>query len=310
MFVHAVIAAELTAIIMPFHRKQLKKLLFNFETWNTFVPSRLDSNYVQPELIIFASGKDRNDGLKEEILDYFELPKNRNLKQYFSTISVQFANLIANKDSYYRGTRTMFEIALSSGSTGLKPLLNDKSPLLVFKSEKISHVFYMEPDCVPIKDYWIDGVRSEIVDYDGVFWMKGSKYHGNPHLLEVGSDALRIHLNGNSIYNIGSEEFARFYFENVVPVYDGKTPYDLKIFEVLLMDDGKLMKDYGKYFVEAKFVQNTAGMFQNWRKYFSAHPSTFLNHLCDNWKEYIRYFNTKISSDRQLDINEQFKLQL
>lgn len=305
---HVVIAAELSAIIMPFHRRQLKKLLFNFETWKTFIPSHLDSKAAKPELIIFNSGIDREDGLKEEILSFFEAPENVNLKQQFSKISVQFANLIASKDSYYRGTRKMFEIVLISGSTAT--VITDKSPRIKFQNEQVSHIFYMEPDCVPIQSYWIDAIQSEIAEKGSVSWMMGSKYHGNPHLLQVGSEALRIHLNGNSIYNIGSEDFRNFYFKNVMPTYDGKAPYDLKIFEALLLDDKKLQKKYGKHFIETSVIKNTAGMFQNWRKYFKENPGTFLHHLCDNWKEYLRYYNTKVSENKQLDINEQFKLQL
>ena len=297
--------SELSAIIMPFHRRQLKKLLFNFETWKTFVPSRKD--YPSPELIIFASGKDLQDGLKEEILNYFQKQENEHLKEFFSSISVQFANLIANKNSYYRGTRKMLEIVLGSGKGDGKAGESLKFP----SSRVISHVFYMEPDCVPIRNYWMDAIHSEITNGAQTFWMKGSKYHGNPQLLKDGSDALRAHLNGNSIYNIGSDEFRSFYFNKVVPQFIGQSsPYDLKIFEVLLMNEAALQKEHGHKFIEANFIKNTAGKHQNWPKYLNQNPATFLHHLCDNWKEYLRFYNTFVSENSQIDIEGQFRTQL
>lgn len=284
---------ELTAIIMPFHRRQIKKLMFNFGTWNIFEPSTRTLP-TRPELIIFVSGVDRNN-FNQTISEYFE--QNSHLKEHFSTISVQFGNLTVKKDGYWRGTKLMFET-----------VLNKK---LVFTSPKVSHIFYMEPDCLPIRKHWIDALVHETEkEPEDSIWMKGSKYVGNAHLLEVGSEALRQHLNGNSIYNIGSDEFRSFYYKYIKPNYVELAPYDLRIFEVLLQDEGKLFKEFGHHFIPTKFVQNTAGKFLFWHKYIQEEKEVYLVHLSNNWRDYLMFYNDNVKEDQKVDVNEIFKIKV
>lgn len=284
---------ELTAIIMPFHRRQIKKLMFNFGTWNIFEPST-KSLPAKPELILFASGVDVNN-FNQIIGDYFA--ENLHLKEHFSSISVQFGNLTVKKDGYWRGTKLMFEAVLTKK--------------LVFSSPIVSHIFYMEPDCVPIRKNWIDALVKEIKNEpEDLIWMKGSKYVGNPHLLEVGSEALRQHLNGNSIYNIGSDEFRDFYFKHIKPNYVELAPYDLRIFEILLQDDGKLLKEFGHHFITTKFVQNTSGKFLFWHKYIQEEPNVYLVHLSNNWRDYLLFYNDNVKKDQKVDVDKIFAIKV
>ena len=283
---------ELTAIIMPFHRRQIKKLMFNFGTWNIFEPST-KSLPTRPELILFVSGLDENN-FNQTITEYFIT--NSHLKEHFSSISVQFGNLTIKKDGYWRGTKLMFEAVLTKK--------------LVFNASKPSHIFYMEPDCVPIRKHWIDALVKDIEkEPDDLIWMKGSKYVGNPHLLEVGSEALRQHLNGNSIYNIGSDEFRAFYINHIKPNYIELAPYDLRIYEILLQDDGKLFKQFGHHFIATKFVQNTAGKFLFWDKYLLEEPEVFLVHLSNNWRNYLLFYNDNVKEhDQKVDVDKIFSI--
>ena len=282
---------ELTAIIMPFHRRQIKKLMFNFGTWNIFEPSTKLSPS-RPELILFASGVDVNN-FNQTISEFFN--ENLHLKEHFSTISVQFGNLTVKKDGYWRGTKLMFEA-----------VLNNK---LVFKAPKISHIFYMEPDCVPIRKHWIDALINEIEnEADDLIWMKGSKFVGNPHLLTVGNEALKQHLNGNSIYNVGSDDFRKFYYKYIKPNYVELAPYDLRIFEILLQDDGKLYKEFGHHFIPTKFVQNTAGKFLHWDDYIKEEPTVYLIHLSNNWRDYLLFYNENVKPSQQVDVDKIFAI--
>lgn len=284
---------ELTAIIMPFHRRQIKKLMFNFETWNVFEPSTKLSP-TRPELILFASGEDVNN-FDQSISEYFT--KNLHLKEHFSSISVQFGNLTVKKDGYWRGTKLMFEA-----------VLNKK---LVFNAPKVSHIFYMEPDCVPIRKHWIDALINEIeMEPDDLIWMKGSKFVGNPHLLTVGNEALKQHLNGNSIYNIGSDDFRNFYYKHIKPNYIELAPYDLRIFEILLQEDGKLYKESGHHFIPTKFVQNTAGKFIAWHKYIQEEPTVYLIHLSNNWRDYLLFYNEIVSPNLKVDADKIFAIKV
>lgn len=287
---------ELSAVIMPFHRRQFKKLMFNFGTWNIFAPAK-NTNSIRPELILFVSGKDE-DNFGQVIPEFFD--KNPNLKQYFSSISIQFGNLTVLKDGYCRGTRLMFEAVLYKK--------------LQFASEKVSHIFYMEPDCLPIRNYWLDAVQDEIrKESEGLIWMKGSKYQGNLKLLENASEALRQHLNGNSIYNIGSDEFREFYSNYIKPSYNYKkdiSPYDLKIFEVLLMEDGKLQNKFGHHFITTKVVQNTCGKYLQWEKYLKKEAETYLVHLTNNWEEYLRFYNNNVKEEDRVNPREIFAIKV
>jgi hypothetical protein len=77
------------------------------------------------------------------------------------------------------------------------------------------YVFYMEPDCRPIKSYWLDAVTKDLGFNE--FWMKGAIYRG---IFEFKVNVYlpnKYHINGNALYNIGNKEFQEFYFKTLRP---------------------------------------------------------------------------------------------
>lgn len=280
---------ELDAIVMPFHKKQLNNLLFNLESWNTFNPTRTEK---QVELVFFNSGP-MDPNLEQEIMKFFQ--QNPSIANNFSNISVQFAQLIGFRDSYFRGTRTMFESLLFS----LDDSISIKKSTLKYRNPNVNYVFYMEPDCFPVQQNWLDALHEEIKALDGKFWMLGSKFTGEIRWVGNKRDDFIYHLNGNSVYNIGSKEFRQFYLEKVISSYKRNelVPYDLKISEVLYKNNRELFNKFGTMFVATRVIVNTGGSnIQNFQK---QNNQTFLQHICDNLKDYWRFYESILPANNQ-----------
>lgn len=270
--------ADLDVIVMPFHKRQLKKLLFNLESWKTFPPTSKESKNV--ELVIYNSGLVDVD-LEKEIMNFFK--DNPKISNYFTNISVQFALLRGIKDSYYRGTRAMFESLLLRGNT------------LKYSNPNVNYVFYMEPDCLPIKAHWLDVINDEIKATGGDFWMIGSKYEGEIRWFGLKTDDFLNHLNGNSIYNIGSQEFQQFYRQEILPIYPKAelVPYDLKISQVLYANNSALLHKFGDKFKSTRVIVNTGGA----THLLSNIQNTFMQHISDNWDGYWRFYQKALPTD-------------
>ena len=146
----------------------------------------------------------------------------------------------------------------------------------------------MEPDCLPIKAYWLDAINEEIKATGGDFWMIGSKYEGEIRWFGLKTDDFLNHLNGNSIYNIGSQEFQQFYRQEVLPIYPKAelVPYDLKISQVLYANNSALLHKYGDKYKATRVIVNTGGA----THLLSNIQNTFMQHISDNWDGYWRFY--------------------
>jgi len=71
-----------------------------------------------------------------------------------------------------------------------------------------SHMFWMEPDTLPVKTGWLEALTRETqqMEAQGV-WMRGSIQQ---HNMKMYGDLDRYHLNGNAIYAVGSKPFRTF----------------------------------------------------------------------------------------------------
>jgi hypothetical protein len=139
----------------------------------------------------------------------------------------------------------------------------------------------MEPDCRPIKSYWLDAITRDLGFNE--FWMKGAMYRGifefkvNTYLPN------KYHINGNALYNIGNNAFRDFYFKTLRPYIerhgDSVNAYDTDFFEYLF--------DVSNYDMVRKILHNfvLTDTWQNlWQTNFSIkelnklHPNTYLVH--------------------------------
>lgn len=276
----------LTAIVMPFHTSQIESLLFNLNTWKFFIPSKL--NNIKPSLVFLSSGY-INSEYKAIITSFFKAHG----RLFFSNMIFYNADLTIEENKYLRGTQLMFETMLE---------------LKCFKNtQNISHIFYMEPDSLPIKHFWLDQLMLEVkTKNEDLIWMKGSKYRGNPMLLKERSKAFALHINGNSIYNIGSSKFREFYFNFVKPELKVVGKYDLKIFEVLLKNNSALLRKHGKHFFYTNFIQNIGGLYRPC-SFLPSENDTFIIHITNRWEEYINFFNSIVPFDKKINTEAIFK---
>ena len=272
----------LDVIVMPFHKRQLNKLFFNLESWNIFPPSSNTTGRLV-ELVIYNSGPIDRD-LEGKILNFFlENPRVANI---FTNISVQFAQLLNFKDSYFRGTRTMFENLLLRDST-----------LKYTKKSSVNYVFSMEPDCLPIRSNWLDAINAEIKSLGGDFWMLGSKFKGEIRWMGNQKDDFINHLNGNSIYNIGSQEFVQFYRDEILPNYPKKelVPYDLKISQLLYRNNRALFNKYGEKFIPTSVIINSSGF-----KPQNSDNHAFIQHICDSLSDFWSFYQTILPVNNEI----------
>lgn len=205
---------NLSHVIIPFHIKQYNSLVENIRKWSKYMPCLKKDffNKKSPKLIFFVSYK------QESSVKYLHYNLS-NLIPYFRCFSNRYNldivkyKLSYKEDNHVLGARLMFEYMLRKNNS-------------LFK--QCTYVFYMEPDCRPIRSNWINALQYEIGSRD--FWIKGAIFRGkfenkiNKYLPN------KYHINGNAIYNIGDDNFGEFYFKILRPYIerhiDSITAYD------------------------------------------------------------------------------------
>ncbi|CAF0740818.1 unnamed protein product [Brachionus calyciflorus] len=258
---------NLSHVIIPFHIKQLKSLTENIKKWSVYRPCFEDDyfNRKMPKLIFYV-GYTNDETIKNlyyklgDLLPYFRCFSNR-----YSIDIVKF-KFSKKRDKHIVGARLMFEHVLAKKH-------------YLFKHA--SYVFYMEPDCRPIRSGWIDALQKEI-GFNG-FWIKGAMFRGKFEMKINKYLPNKYHINGNAIYNIGDRKFEDFYFKKLRPYIqrhnDSITAYDTDFFEYLF--------DLKNYDTVRMIVQNFAftETIQNlWLTNYSVkeirkkYPKTFLVH--------------------------------
>lgn len=220
---------------MPFHRRQLASVRRNVNLWSLYPPSEAPSNV---SFIFYVSGH-YDEELNSILLSLVD-------EKYFMHVSVEFANLDGTNDSYLKGSRLMFERMLSKR--------------MKFGPVSPDVVLYMEPDCVPIRSYWLNIVAEESVYNDrSPFWMKGSIFRGEFNVISNDKLYNRIHINGNALYNLFDNNFSDFYFKLVRPLISEKFnegAYDTDIYKLLLWSNARYTTKYFQKFQYSDFIQN------------------------------------------------------
>ncbi len=250
---------KLTHVVMPFHSRQLESVKNNLRTWSHFPPCQ---SKTQVQFIFFVSGK-RNDTMEDMLLQMFK-------SKCFESSRVEFAGLIDNNDGYLKGSRLMFEQMISRKMN----YGNKIEP---------SHVFYMEPDCLPIRSFWLDAIQDQVTTSISPFWMKGSIYYGRGEVIKKNIFYNRVHINGNAIYNVADNEFREFYFNFVrtfilkhYPKLEGA--YDADIFKILYWKNALYTAHLFHKFQFSDFIQNHWHSEYSLSEVLKYNPNTFLIH--------------------------------
>lgn len=264
---------RLTHVVMPFTYSQLPKLLQNLNTWTVNKPCQ---NYLNVGLIFFLNEKykiETENHLKNEFskLDVFSC---------FDYIAVDFFNEIDT--GYLDGSKQMFEKML-------KKKLN-------FGKISPYYIFYMEPDCIPIRKYWLNALNYNVIPPNQDFWMKGSIFRGNFSVLQ-NVFVNHYHINGNAIYNLNDKNFSIFYFDIVKKFIfnrnHGKkmnnianSPYDMDIFEALFANNLEHTASYAHFFQISDFVLNFYHSNYSLKRLLNENKNSFLVHGGVNNEKY------------------------
>lgn len=246
---------RLTHVIIPFHVKQLGKMIYFMEQWDLFPPcpdpkhlndllSLLDSNNNNQNHDTRTSMKrEQNDNYNEKWKnELFGKAKNTKGNDHFS-----FANSLGRNVTLivFMNTRYDLEIETKIAKTfhslldrtkscfsGIRfryaDLVGEKDSYLMGSRmmfelmmqgnaamDNPGYAFYMEPDCLPIRSNWLSLVDSHTRWPNPPFWLKGSIFRGDMKIVGTTNIVNMFHINGNAIYNLRDLELQRFYFRRV-----------------------------------------------------------------------------------------------
>lgn len=249
-------SSHLSHIIIPFHVKQINAVIYNVKTWSNYTAC---NNFFSVNLIFYVSGI-KNTALDLELIS----PIN---KTCFSSIRIEYVDLPEKVENHLDGAKYMFEKILSRSFN--------------YGVAKISHVFLMEPDCKPIRKFWLNAINNQIIAPNNHFWMKGSIFRGHAGIKKNLFD--RIHINGNAIYNLENDEFRDFYFNIVRPFMlkhyrNNMGGYDVHFFKLLLWNNGSNFTEYYHKFQFSDFIQNHWHSKIVLNDLIRRYPNTFLIH--------------------------------
>jgi hypothetical protein len=187
----------------------------------------------------------------------------------FGSILFLDAKLTDREDKYPKGADNMF-YKLILNQIDMKSSVNEHDRMINNKEYK--WIFYVEPDCKPIRNQWIEKLLEHVIMMNEEFWIKGSIFRGT----EILNPNNRIHINGNAIYNNHDEEFKQF-VQKCRKTRGKGDAFDTRIFQVLQSDD-HLMKKFWHKFAFTEFVQNMWRTTYNSTLLKELHPNTYFVH--------------------------------
>lgn len=210
-------ANRLTHLIIPFHTSQLQRLETNLKTWADIPPCSQEAGGVATpnapyHLVLYSSADSRKRQSLVELESKLEtlvanLPSQ--VSSCFASYEFQHANLSGPSDTYYRGTRLMIE----------KLILNK-----VRLQHPAQYIYYMEPDCIPIRPNWLNALDTSVRWPNQVFWMRGSIYRGNNKGVYATRHPPQVfHINGNAVFNLADRRFRSFYVKHFRPYVNAKS---------------------------------------------------------------------------------------
>lgn len=202
------------AIVIPF-AQDLDALERNINRWSRFSPFTGPYNVKKHlDCILYFHQDHHTSPLRSRI----EALQRKLVKlSFFNSVFVLSADLSGFEDSYPVGPSNMFfQLMLAT------PIIEDNG---------YDFVFWMEPDCHPIRPGWLTRLYALAVS-SGPYWILGSGRRG-VYELEKSLEYAKNHINGNAIYRFVSKDF-RSYLEAVQEdFYQDLTRY-MRSFDVAL----------------------------------------------------------------------------
>lgn len=190
---------KLSAIVVPTTPREIDQLERNLKLWDwpLLSPSFYPDLDAKPDLIFAFSSVEDSD-LSRRVLEAVE--NTAYVRRCFDKIEVLDVELDKSLDYYEKDYRKKVQ------GRGYKSGPNEQFFELI---SRLSHyegfVFYMETDCVPLRQGWLDAIR-ELAEGDSESWVIGAYYRGIDRI----SERFAFHLNGNALYRVGDPEFIAF----------------------------------------------------------------------------------------------------
>lgn len=270
LYVDSIRKRFLLAIVIPLIRSQLTHVTMQLNMSKTFLPCRKRFDSID---LIFYHNEASLSPLEEDLrqIEY--------VNKCYRSIHFLAGALSERENQYPLGSAIMWK----------KLLLDEQNNSVSLRTYGYTHFFLMEPDTLPIRQYWLDEIVKQITQdcseesfFVTNWWMSGSIYRGSK---PIGQHFL--HINGNALYHLSSK--FTDYVKQVLRDYtfrpDVTLGYDLDMF-LLLFDNTDLAKQIWHKFRFSDFIQNCwhtgcPGCSQyNCTQFALGNPSTYLVHGC------------------------------
>jgi hypothetical protein len=200
-------------LVRPFFNGDADDMVASFDAWVTYPPCALDSTTGLPtaeglpiNLMLYYSGDINGaDAVSSRAtIDQLLVDDSAEWRKCFSSITLKGANLTADQDQYHS---RMSEASWNVGpNMQFYRLLNYLGQDASFSDGDF--MYYMEADNTPIAANWLDALVQE-VESSKPFSVLGGRYSGHNWDNYPGDaiikPALRYHLNGNAVYNVGHD---------------------------------------------------------------------------------------------------------
>lgn len=203
----------------------------------------------------------------------FDIVRYSMLAQCFNDVSMAYAELTDEQDSYPAGPSIMW----------YKLMLER-----VIDKNAYDYMFWMEKDVIPIRPGWLD-----FLYYEALFpldmWIKGSIFRGtffNEELMKNNSATYQWigHINGNALYRLGDPYFEAHIRRAWKEFDPSQIAMDVAIWMVLNLSPSRHnFQEYQRHchkVVYSSFIQNLAfDVTQEWREAIrNTYTPTFLIH--------------------------------
>lgn len=253
---------KLSAVVIPTTPREIDQLEQNLKLWDCplLTPSLYPELDAKPDLI-FAFSSIQDGELKRRVFEAIE--NTMYVRRCFESVEVINVGLDKALDYYEKDYRKVVK------GRGFKSGPNEQFFELI---SRLSHyedfIFYMETDCIPLRQGWLDAIR-ELAEGDSESWVIGSYYRG----IEKISKNFTFHLNGNSLYRVGDPEFISFVEKfwrpklyHVLESVDQRMAYDCLLSNLFAAADPqkgneewKVLKAVGHRFRATALIQNISG---------------------------------------------------
>jgi len=238
--------ASRLVLVIPFIEGHIDRVLSNIERWQKYIPCQPHRGYHQFIDLLFYYHKDITSvrGLVGTLKS--AISSHKEISQCFSVIRFANARLNDEEDVYPLGASRMFFRLMGMNTIN-----------------KYNYMYYMEPDNLPCKQYWLDRIYEEATIVGGEsLWMRGSIIRNGVSM--VGTWTFGEHMNGNAIYRLDSQQFFDFLalVENELNGDPGKyvESYDIAIY---LVRKNRTLIPWDEFTRTASKFQYT-DLVQNW----------------------------------------------